>query len=114
MSSEYLHKRVGGRAGKMRLAHHLVWEKEYGPIEKGYQIHHLDGNKKNNDLENLAKVTTSTHQRIHSPHFGLLNGEWMRICTDCRRIGVTTKRPCCDECRARRARIERRTKKELK
>ncbi len=107
----YKHKRVGGRKGKMRLAHHLVWEAVNGPIPEGFEIHHLDHNKQNNDIENLKLVTRADHQKIHSPHFALLNGNWVRVCTDCRTIGAPTIRPCCDVCRARRARIERRTAK---
>lgn len=95
----------------MRLAHHIIWEEANGPIPEGYEIHHIDHNKQNNDLENLKLLTTSDHQRTHSPHFGKLNGEWVRICVDCREIGKPKVRPCCDDCRARRARIERREAK---
>lgn len=110
-SKSYFHRRIGGRKGKMRLAHHIIWEEINGVIPEGYEIHHIDHDKKNNDLENLRLLTVSEHQRTHSPHLGLLNGEWMRICPDCRTIGPLTRRPVCDPCRARRARIERRINK---
>lgn len=114
MSNEsYFHRRIGGRKGKMRLAHHIVWEEANGLIPENYEIHHIDHNKKNNDLENLKLVTVSDHQRIHSPYFGLLNGQWMRICSDCKTIGPVARNTICDPCRARRARIERRTKRSM-
>lgn len=108
MSSDYLHKRIGGRKGKMRLAHHIVWEDKNGPIPDGYEIHHIDRDKKNNDLENLRMLTISEHQKIHSNNYGLLDGVWVRICPDCKRINISFKRPLCDACRSRRARIARR------
>ena len=45
--------------------HRYVWEQEVGAIPKGCQIHHIDGNKANNDLSNLAIMTSSGHQRLH-------------------------------------------------
>lgn len=106
----YKHRRIGGRAGKMKLAHHVIWEEANGPIPEGYLVHHIDHNKQNNDIENLQLVTTSEHQRIHSPHYALLGDTWVRICPDCKRIDVSKLRPLCDDCRARRGRIERRLK----
>lgn len=107
----YSHRRIGGRTGKLRLAHHIVWESVNGPIPDGMEIHHIDENKKNNDIENLMLLSYSDHQKMHSPHFGRLNGEWVRICKYCREIGKPLNRPVCDDCRARVARIERRVAK---
>lgn len=109
MSDTYLHKRIGGRAGKMKLAHHYIWEQRVGTIPTGFQIHHVDHNKKNNDIENLKLVSTSEHQRIHSKYYVLLNGEWVRFCKYCKVIGNPQKSTICDPCRARMARIERRS-----
>ncbi len=99
----------------MRLAHHIIWEEVHGPIPLGYELHHLDQNKKNNDIENLVCLSLSDHHRIHSPHLCLLNGEWMRICKECRTAIPMKKcsrsRTFCDPCRARIARIYRRAKK---
>lgn len=113
MSDAYLHRRIGGRKGKMRLAHHIVWEQANGPIPEGMEIHHLDENKKNNDLENIVILSVSDHQRMHSPHFGKLNGKWVRICKYCREIDKPVLRPVCDDCRARMGRIERRQRKDV-
>jgi len=35
-------------------------------IPKGFIIHHLDENKRNNDINNLALITITAHNRIHS------------------------------------------------
>lgn len=45
--------------------HRYVWEREVGAIPKGCQIHHIDGNKANNDITNLAILTNAGHQRLH-------------------------------------------------
>ena len=45
--------------------HRYVWECEVGPIPKGYHVHHIDGDKTNNDLSNLSIMTNTGHQRLH-------------------------------------------------
>ncbi len=35
-------------------------------IPKGFIIHHLDENKRNNDIHNLALMSITAHNRIHS------------------------------------------------
>lgn len=52
-----------GNDGK--LLHRLIYEHEYGDIPKGYQIHHVDGDKLNNYPLNLKAVTPYEHQLIH-------------------------------------------------
>jgi hypothetical protein len=42
-----------------------VYEKHYGPIPEGYQIHHIDGNHENDDPKNLMAVTPEEHARLH-------------------------------------------------
>jgi hypothetical protein len=47
--------------------HHVVMAQALGlrRIPQGWDVHHIDKNGENNDLENLALVTNSGHQRIH-------------------------------------------------
>lgn len=45
--------------------HRYVWEKEHGNIPPGYDIHHIDGNKKNNDISNLMMISRSDHASLH-------------------------------------------------
>ena len=47
-----------------------IYEQHYGPIpvdssNRTYEIHHLDGNRKNNDLSNLLAVSIQEHYDIH-------------------------------------------------
>lgn len=47
-----------------------IWESHYGPIPKdsegrSYEIHHIDGNHKNDSIENLKLVTIQEHYDIH-------------------------------------------------
>ena len=50
--------------GTKRL-HRVVWEFYNGKIPAGYQIHHKDGNPKNNDISNLECVPFEKHFEMH-------------------------------------------------
>lgn len=57
-----------GRKGcKHVFKHHIVMCESLGltEIPKGFCVHHVDGNKLNNDLINLALLTTGAHTRLH-------------------------------------------------
>ena len=66
----------------MPSIYRLIYEKHYGSIpvdESGvtYDIHHIDGNRKNNEISNLKAVTLQEHYDIH-----FNQGDWMA----CQRI----------------------------
>lgn len=47
-----------------------IWEQYYGPIPKdengrSYEIHHIDGNRLNNHIDNLKCVSIKEHYNIH-------------------------------------------------
>lgn len=46
-------------------AHVWVWKCKYGGIEKGLHIHHKDGDKSNNHIENLECLTVKEHVSKH-------------------------------------------------
>lgn len=45
--------------------HRYVWEFYNGSIPKGYEVHHIDGNKANNDISNLALLSKKEHALLH-------------------------------------------------
>ena len=65
LSGNYYRRNVWGSKGPSNL-HRAVWEDANGPITKGYEIHHIDGNHFNNDLANLEIMPASDHQRMHA------------------------------------------------
>jgi len=46
-----------------------VYEAHHGPIPKGYQIHHIDGNPYNNLPSNLTALSPEEHSKIHNAEF---------------------------------------------
>lgn len=54
--------------GKRMQLHRYIWEKHRGEIPPGHDIHHIDNNRLNNNLNNLEIYTKSEHTRMfHTP-----------------------------------------------
>ena len=51
--------------GKRKRLHVYVWEKENGKVPKNFHVHHIDGNKDNNDISNLTLMARSVHEKYH-------------------------------------------------
>jgi hypothetical protein len=54
----------------MKTNYRKIWEKTYGSIPKDldgrpYEIHHIDGNHKNNNICNLSCLSIKEHYDIH-------------------------------------------------
>ena len=47
------------------LEHRYAWEQVHGPIPKNWLVHHLNGIKTDNRLENLVAMSRSQHHRNH-------------------------------------------------
>ena len=58
--------------------HVYVWEHFNGAIPKGYEIHHKDFDKKNNEIENLQMLTSKEHHEIHGYALTDDQREWRR------------------------------------
>jgi hypothetical protein len=48
-----------------RAEHLLIWEGAHGPIPKGHHVHHINGIRDDNRLENLICLTRSQHKSLH-------------------------------------------------
>ena len=69
---------------RQRFEHRVVWEQYNGPVPKGYEIHHRDGNRLNNAIENLEMVTPLAHKRLHEGCFEKDGVQWK----PCRKCGT--------------------------
>ena len=78
---KYIKKKL--QNGKTMDEHRYIWKTMVGEIPKGYDVHHINEDGKDNRLENLILVTRSEHMKIHMdkgricdikdcglPHFG--------------------------------------------
>lgn len=50
---------------KGKRLHRTVWEYHNGAIPKGYHVHHKDGDRCNNKIENLALMQGAAHMSKH-------------------------------------------------
>jgi len=67
---------------RWRMEHVLVWEAQHGPIPRGNELHHVNGDKLDNCIENLRLVTRLEHKRIHSGCI-LREAVWWKRCRKC-------------------------------
>ncbi|PMC80453.1 HNH endonuclease [Aerococcus viridans] len=55
--------------------HRYVWEFYNGKIPSGYEVHHVDHDKSNNDIENLKLLPRKEHLKYHASIAGKRNVE---------------------------------------
>lgn len=68
-----------------------IYEQHYGPIPKdednrSYEIHHIDGNRHNNAIENLQCVSIQEHYNIH-----YRQRDWGACALIAKRMGLSTE-----------------------
>ena len=75
--------------GKYCLEHHYVYCKEYHVVPKDNEvIHHIDGNKQNNNIKNLKLMTREEHVKIHHK-----KKTYVKLkCVWCQKVFVREKR----------------------
>jgi len=66
--------RVNGEKKRLMI-NRLVYMTYYGPIEKGQQVGHLDGNRINNHYSNLRAMSHLCNEAFKIDHGTLLTGE---------------------------------------
>lgn len=49
------------RIGHNQVEHRVVWERENGPLPPGWVVHHLNGIKSDNRIENLYAMPNKSH-----------------------------------------------------
>jgi hypothetical protein len=76
--------------GEGIMFHRIVWQLVFGPIPKGLQIDHINGNKVDNRIENLRLVTNRENCQNYEWHRnGRLPGCYYR--TDCNKWQARAK-----------------------
>lgn len=77
----------GSHKSYRQLESRWVWEREYGPIPDGYEVHHGDGDKTNNALDNLQLLTAEEHRAFHTRlgrnHHEIVDGIEHKRCPQC-------------------------------
>lgn len=80
-----------GKKYRSRYAyeHIIIYWKVHGIIpKKGFEIHHIDGNHRNNKLENLRLVTNKEHHELHRRPISFISKQ----CGYCRKELLIEKR----------------------
>lgn len=52
--------------GKRMKYHVAIWIDTYGDVPVGMCIHHINGNKLDNRIENLMTITIREHSALHA------------------------------------------------
>ena len=50
---------------KGKRLHRIVWEAHNGPIPDKFDVHHINGDRADNDIENLQLLPQSEHHSLH-------------------------------------------------
>jgi hypothetical protein len=81
-------------AGSNRVLHKVVWQLFFGPILKGYQLHHTCENKRCWNPDHLKLVTPSQHKLLHNGNYCRNGHEYTEENTFIRSDGARQCRIC--------------------
>lgn len=67
--------------------HRLVAQQHFGVnlLRDRLHVHHIDGDRLNNDPKNLLIVTPRNHRRLHNG-WRKIRGRWWKECGSCKRF----------------------------
>lgn len=80
--TQYGYRRIRCKDRRLRFEHVLVWEEHFGPVPRGFEIHHVNEDKLDNRIENLRIVSRLEHKRIHGGCI-FVDGVWWKPCGRC-------------------------------
>ena len=89
-----------------QMVHRVVWESHNGRIPDGYLVHHTNGDRLDNRIENLGMMTLAEHCRLHKPRLGY-RAPISTICRVCggerneTEIASNSYRRKCNKCRSK-------------
>lgn len=61
-----------------KYMHRYVWEYHNGKIPSGYEVHHIDFDRSNNDISNLQLLSRKEHRKLHADLLTEQQREWRR------------------------------------
>lgn len=56
----------GATSGKRESLHRVMWEKANGPIPDGFDVHHINGVRTDNRMDNFHLISKAEHARLHA------------------------------------------------
>lgn len=59
------HPRATMGNGRYAPEHIIIYEQHFGPLPDDYIVHHINGDKLDNRIENLKAMTRAEHKQIH-------------------------------------------------
>lgn len=89
------------KTGSVLYLHREKYKQEFGLTEeqiKEYEVHHIDGNKDNNEIDNLKLLTTEEHHKLHDIRS---ESSHRHVCKKCGRTywsSVSKSTEICDRC----------------
>lgn len=93
---------LASKVGRVYYHRHVASLKVGRWLTSEESVHHADGNKTNNDPDNLEVLTRSEHVSIHNAERGLMSRpEHDVVCVGCSELFVTTdpgRRYCARSC----------------